>query len=415
MEKLLKKICHFQGDEDGQLIAFTAIIGIVLVMFVSIIYNIGVYVGEKMKVQDAADAAAYSHAVWEARTYNYYAYMNRTMLSYMVATAFIGAIQSERNKWQAVASVTGGVPILGAITSAFSTLYNVVANVTSPVRNVTWLLANAAYLDQWGAYGEMTLQTFSNSGIMSQVAQQIDGSLRVNRGGAGTLAMLATWINYSQLIDFNGGSTNTNILRTLYYKSRDGYTAGWSFPREFTAQSPIQIGPLFRMGMQGVNELRMNSNVIHQREEPWAQLGVGASVLGFTIGTWFPRLSIPAFLPDNYSPPISLTSMRFFNYRMPNNADDRFPSVYAVVNKQGSNIPQINFFGVRPDINAVARAQVFYWDPNRSRSQQLRNFNPDREPNFFNPFWRARLARMDNTGRFIAGMVDLNAFLLSRH
>ena len=84
------------------------------------------------------------------------------------------------------------------------------------------------------------------------------------------------------------------------------------------------------------------------------------------------------------------------NYRWPGNVNDSQPSVYSYIMKPGSTLPQINFFGITRDVKAVSRAQVFYWDPNRNRSQQLRGFNPPREPNFFNPFWRARLARLDN-------------------
>ena len=89
MKVLRHYLINLNNDENGQLIVFTAIIGLILVMFVSLVYNVGIYVGERIKVQDAADKTAYSQAVWEARTLNFFAYTNRTMVSYLVAISFL--------------------------------------------------------------------------------------------------------------------------------------------------------------------------------------------------------------------------------------------------------------------------------------------------------------------------------------
>ena len=52
-----------------------AMIGILLVSF-----NSGQVSNAKMRAMNAADAAAYSGAVWQARTHNFQAYMNRAMV-----------------------------------------------------------------------------------------------------------------------------------------------------------------------------------------------------------------------------------------------------------------------------------------------------------------------------------------------
>lgn len=45
------------------------------------VFNVGIVVSEKMKLQNAADAAAYSAGVWEARYANLAAYANRAMVA----------------------------------------------------------------------------------------------------------------------------------------------------------------------------------------------------------------------------------------------------------------------------------------------------------------------------------------------
>ncbi|WP_432382471.1 pilus assembly protein TadG-related protein [Duganella sp. P38] len=52
-----------------------AMIGMMLVAF-----NSGQVTNAKMRAMNAADAAAYSGAVWQARNLNFQAYMNRAMV-----------------------------------------------------------------------------------------------------------------------------------------------------------------------------------------------------------------------------------------------------------------------------------------------------------------------------------------------
>jgi hypothetical protein len=82
-----------------------------------------------------------------------------------------------------------------------------------------------------------------------------------------------------------------------------------------------------------------------------------------------------------------------------NNQSRTFPSVYALAQKDHEDIVQISLLGAGTDqdIIAFSRAEVFYWDPDRARSRQLRG----REPNLFNPFWHARLAAMDGAMDFL--------------
>ena len=413
---LYHKIVALKKDEGGQIVVFTAIFGLILVMFVSLVYNVGVFVGEKMKVQDAADAAAYSQAVWEARTLNFYAYTNRARISYLVATGFLGGIQSQKNMWQVTWQATSWVPYLGQFTQAMYNFYNSLA-ITGPLRNVTYSLVQALYLEQFAAYVDMNAEIVS-AGIMKDVVERIDASLNVNDNlsTAGAAAIGLNTANYNRII--NPWVRNFKKLKNLYNNSRDGYTAGTSFPR-FLSVSKDAIIVEIEFGIQGYNDLTNDSFV--NRETVFGKAWV--------VGLGEKKMDVPLFPADTYKPPGTTPGyLRFFNYKMPGKEKEMYPSVYSVVTKPANTIPQISF-GLFPnqalDINAVSRAQVFYWDPDRSRSVDLKykypsghinwnafkNYKLWREPNLFNPFWRARLARLDSDGRWVSWRAANREFL----
>src|SRR5258706_42195 len=58
-----------------------------LVSVLLVAFNSGQTTNAKMRAMNAADAAAYSGAVWQARTLNFQAYTNRAMVANEVAIA----------------------------------------------------------------------------------------------------------------------------------------------------------------------------------------------------------------------------------------------------------------------------------------------------------------------------------------
>jgi hypothetical protein len=59
-----------------------------------LVFNVGQVVNDKIKLTNAADAAAYSAALWEARSLNYQAYLNRAIVANEVATAQLVSLRS---------------------------------------------------------------------------------------------------------------------------------------------------------------------------------------------------------------------------------------------------------------------------------------------------------------------------------
>ncbi len=81
-------------SHSGQaLVVMLAFMGVLTGAFV-LVFNVGQTVNDKMKLVNAADAAAYSAAQWEARSLNYQAYLNRAIVANEVAIAQLVSLRS---------------------------------------------------------------------------------------------------------------------------------------------------------------------------------------------------------------------------------------------------------------------------------------------------------------------------------
>lgn len=77
--------------QSGQAIVLFAVMAAIVAFTLLTTFAIGRAVREKIQLQQAADAASYSLAVQEARTFNYFAYTNRAIVShYVVVMALYG-------------------------------------------------------------------------------------------------------------------------------------------------------------------------------------------------------------------------------------------------------------------------------------------------------------------------------------
>ena len=78
----------------GQALVLTLAFVAAVVMAWALVFNVGQTVNAKLKLNIAADAAAYSAAVWEARSLNYQAYLNRGIVANEVAIAQLVSLRS---------------------------------------------------------------------------------------------------------------------------------------------------------------------------------------------------------------------------------------------------------------------------------------------------------------------------------
>lgn len=80
--------------QRGQALVFVTVTILLMVIAMMMTYNVGQLSNQKTRLQNTADAAAYSAAVAQARGYNFSAYMNRAMIANDVAVAQMVALRS---------------------------------------------------------------------------------------------------------------------------------------------------------------------------------------------------------------------------------------------------------------------------------------------------------------------------------
>jgi hypothetical protein len=73
--------------QRGQALVFITVTSVIVLLALLATYNVGQLSYHKIKLQNTADAAAYSAAVAHARTLNFHAYMNRGVIANQVAVA----------------------------------------------------------------------------------------------------------------------------------------------------------------------------------------------------------------------------------------------------------------------------------------------------------------------------------------
>ncbi len=82
-------------DQRGQVIFLGAVTALLLSIVLFMVLNVAWSVHERIRIQNAADAQAYSQAVHVARAYNYIAYTNRAIAGAIVSMTMLHGFHSE--------------------------------------------------------------------------------------------------------------------------------------------------------------------------------------------------------------------------------------------------------------------------------------------------------------------------------
>ncbi|MFJ2986283.1 pilus assembly protein TadG-related protein [Collimonas sp. NPDC087041] len=416
-----------------------ALVGALLIAF-----NSGQTTNAKMRAMNAADAAAYSGAVWQARTLNFQAYTNRAMVANEVAIAQSVSLRS----WVSYVDsfVNNGpmallkiVPYLGeALIEVGSVIKEVDQAVQSalPIAEIALRGINQLY---YPAQEIMNLSgTVVAQDLAKNVAQQNGAQLSnaaVELFAKNELAWIGFTDSYIGTRGGKVGSDRRTRLREVTLLSRDGFT----YSRNWSIGVPF----VFKFRKQGGTDLI--------DFDAWKGLDSSQVQTGWTPKGWLATVptgwgGAQAYNPNKVSKAISQTGdwnsidgrlaqglangqnaknieTPFPNYRDIKNptvkdADLHLPFVVEVVinraqiktsddpNIQGKAIlhdgtivdPAPNFASGNAGVFALSSACVRFSRP----------YGSDRAggieyPSLFNPYWRASLATNSAISR---GIVD---------
>ena len=134
--------------EEGQITVIFALLSMSLVFFWMSVYQTGEVVADKIKVQDTADACAYSGAVWGARLLNLICYTNRAIIANIVSMTEIVIARSHSKFWLDIAVILelitkalSWIPIIGPILQAIGIAIAAIATI---YESLTYLLSQIA-------------------------------------------------------------------------------------------------------------------------------------------------------------------------------------------------------------------------------------------------------------------------------
>ena len=171
--------------QSGQAIVAALVLMLLGIAGLVLMYNSGQITSEKVRVVNAADAAAYSGGVWTARQLNFMAYTNRAMIANHVSVghyvSYVSWIRNTRQNARIIARVTSFIPFVNAATSAINRFAGILTEATERFGQAYVPAVNAfnqsLYLSQIAATINLNPLTINN--VMRSTARNY-GDIQVN-------------------------------------------------------------------------------------------------------------------------------------------------------------------------------------------------------------------------------------------
>lgn len=214
----------------------------------------GQRINDKIRLHNAADAAAYSAAQWQVRALNYQAYTNRAIVANEVAIAQSVSLRSWSQYLQQTLTSTAAVGRL--VPPAAATLQALSRGWSSVNRGLQLSLPPAeAALSHWNVDVLAQSQAVAHqqalvgaAALVPQVAKAHDPRIEV--GGGTRLLQAANALRWQNQLTtrYRRGSGELSRVARLLMDSRDGFTAARS-------HSMLFANPLLRLPKRGGTDL----------------------------------------------------------------------------------------------------------------------------------------------------------------
>ncbi|MFT5131648.1 MAG: hypothetical protein ACI9SC_000107 [Gammaproteobacteria bacterium] len=209
--------------QTGQSAVITNLFLLVIVIAGLSMYKSGKLTTDKMQLQNAADAAAYSMALTEARDLNFAAYMNRAIVANEVAIGQLVGLSSWAFHYRSfgefltsydtlfIGPATLGVstPIINTIASVFAATGEPAINILSKVANIgTTVLHNINKIYGLAEYGYHAVSVVFAIGVLNQVIND-NAPPGTKLSDFGTVALIAHIFTYGGLPGLPGDQFST--------------------------------------------------------------------------------------------------------------------------------------------------------------------------------------------------------------
>lgn len=393
--------------ERGQ-IAPVALFGVLIASAVLVMmYNLGQKVTERSQVANAADAAAYSAAVWTARHLNFMAYTNRAMIANHAAVghfvSYVSWIRYIDDSIGYVDRVTQFIPYVGQYV-------DLVEQIAGEVRNATEEQAQMVVpaIDGWNANfraaqmeAQASLALRNLNDLMQQTAQAYDPDIRVNDRDEleglpeelrsliesqllGRLASVPTFVQRYSAVDDHGD------LRELVSASlqNDNDTQRW-ISGERGWREDLFVAQIRKQGSTSSTQTESTADWRASDQLQYRTRGLFGWHGWRRVGTLASTASATEFDSNYRGVPAY--------YNVSGQPDDRSLRIAAIASKRQSQVSTASLLGMksnRAPLAVAAMARVEFRRPAGDAFAAL-PANRREYANLFNPFWEARLAPLD--------------------
>jgi Putative Flp pilus-assembly TadE/G-like len=399
------------SDQRGQ-IAPIALFGVLIASAVLVMmFNVGTKVTEKSQVANAADAAAYSGAVWTARHLNFMAYTNRAMVANHIGVghfvSYVSWVRYIDETIDAIEDYARFIPYAGEYVT-------MVEEIIAEVRSFTEESAEVAIpiMDTWNASyraaqveAQASLALNNLTELMRRTAQAYDPHIRINDRNEfsampsalrtaidarllSQLANVPTFVERYSADEDDGGieqligsSLRANGDTTRWIAGERGWRFN-SLMRQFRKQ-----GSTSHSQSEDSADWEAGDQLQSRRRDltgwgSWRDIGPGAEASASEFDDEYegvPNYSNVAGEPDSNALQIAAIATR----RQATTANRTFRDV----GRTGAGADS------RSVIAAAALARVEFRRPTDGSFASLGR--AQEYSNLFNPFWEARLAEAD--------------------
>jgi hypothetical protein len=434
--------------QHGQVLALLLMLMAALLGSLLFVFNSGQVVSAKLRLVGAADAAAYSGAMAEARSLNFQSYMNRAIVANEVAVAQFVSLRSwsgyVRQLLQRAATLGTLVPPVGAVLRSVAQVWK---NVDRGLQRALPLLESSA--SHWNVDVLSSAEYLSDAQTAATVGGLARDVAAANVPSPGDAALgrefvatnIARWRQYTE--NHARVGEQRSRLRNLVMDSRDGFSRS----RDWTVGVPPLVAVRKRGGTdligydswRGMDTLAVREpSLFGHRENPLAWNAAEnrvrlAYARGEHGGSYRDNPRASGYAEDELRARNSYAGLPAYrDVRLGTGANrNRSPAPLrfnvevhqsgrtigtsdVIMNGAATFVPDENPKRVQPSyhsglVYALAAAQVYFRRPVG---------RADRKPEFgslFNPYWQARLAPVTRTERIIAAAArggDADPFII---
>ncbi len=398
----MKKVSFFNlRYQKGQALILGVFLVLATAMAAVLMYNNGQTTSEKTRLVNAADAAAYSGAVFVARNLNFLAYTNRAMIANHVAIGhFVSYVSWLRYVKKSIAKLnnyTRFVPYIGPAVAYANKVMGWVKKGTEKAApfivkgadGLNSIIHKAQNKSQRTMNGVMSVSSFLKVKIMDKVAKTYDPSIRVN---------------YKKDVNTTGGKiaavqVMTDITKVLRYVKR--YTAQKDKGRlKSMVEGSYDIsGPWIR-GNRGwgvnllvvkLNKYGSTQHTMTGKKTDW-KANDKLVYRWWTLKGWKSRTvasgkaSAREFSRNYKGVP------GYYDLRKQGKDADQILNISALATMPVSTTRFMQLMGMKPGaqrLAALARAEIFHERPGKGFAR----LGKGEYANLYNPFWQVRLTK----------------------